>query len=193
MSKVGSPDLRTPRADGLRVAVVAAQWHTTVMDGLLDGARRALADAGVEPTVVRVPGSFELPVAAARLAATHDAVVALGVVVRGGTPHFDYVCSAATTGLTEVSVRTGVPVGFGVLTCDDEEQALDRAGLPGSSEDKGHEAAQAAVLTALALRDAGAPSGGTQQVGFAPAGSARAAASAAGAPVPGTPGEGAAG
>ncbi len=122
------------------------------MDGLLDGARRAAAEAGVETTEVRVPGSFELPVAAARLAPHFDAVVALGVVIRGGTPHFDYVCQAATMGLTDVSVRTGVPVGFGVLTCDNEQQALDRAGLPGSSEDKGHEAVSAALATAAVLR-----------------------------------------
>jgi 6,7-dimethyl-8-ribityllumazine synthase len=158
VSGKGSPDLTTPRADGLRVAVVAASWHTVVMDGLLDGAHRALAEAGVDPVVVRVPGSFELPVAAARLArAGFDALVALGVVIRGGTPHFDYVCSAATSGLTDVSVQTGVPVGFGVLTCDTDEQALDRAGLHGSSEDKGYEAAQAAVVTAMALRDVDTP------------------------------------
>ncbi len=155
MSRTGSPDLTsdlTAQASALRVAVVAASWHTTVMNGLLDGARRALAESGVEPTVVRVPGSFELPVAAARLARCgYDAVVALGVVIRGGTPHFDYVCSAATSGLTRVAVDTGVPVGFGVLTCDTEEQALDRAGLAGSGEDKGYEAAQAAVVTATTL------------------------------------------
>jgi len=139
---------------GLRVAVVAAQWHTVVMDGLVDGALRALTDAGVaDVDVVRVPGSFELPVAAARIAPTYDAVVALGVVIRGDTPHFDYVCQAATMGLTDVSVRTGTPVGFGVLTCDTEEQALARAGLPGSREDKGHEAATAALATVIALRE----------------------------------------
>lgn len=153
MSGAGAPTIAVD-GRGLRVVVVAASWHTTVMDGLLDGARRALADAGVEGVrEVRVPGSFELPVAAARLAREGaDAVVALGVVIRGGTPHFDYVCQAATSGLTQVSIDTGVPVGFGVLTCDDEAQALDRAGLPGSSEDKGHEAATAAIATALALR-----------------------------------------
>lgn len=154
MSKAGAPTL-TVDGRGLRVVVVAASWHTTVMDGLLGGARRGLAEAGVEEVrEVRVPGSFELPVAASRLAHERgvDAVVALGVVIRGGTPHFDYVCQAATSGLTQVSVETGVPVGFGVLTCDDEAQALDRAGLPGSSEDKGHEAATAAVATVLALR-----------------------------------------
>ena len=142
----------TADGSGLKVAVVAASWHEEVMTGLLAGAARALAEAGVvDPIVVRVPGAFELPVAAARLAPQVDAIVALGVVIRGGTPHFDYVCSAATLGLTEVSVRTGVPVGFGLLTCDDEAQALDRAGLAGSGEDKGHEAATAAVATAVLL------------------------------------------
>lgn len=154
MSGKGSPDLGPVDCHDLRVAVVAASWHETVMDGLLGGALRALKEAGVpDPTVVRVPGSFELPVAAARLANSgYDAIVALGVVVRGGTPHFDYVCQAATDGLTSVSVRTGVPIGFGVLTCDNDEQALARAGLPDSDEDKGYEAAQAAVATASALR-----------------------------------------
>ncbi len=136
----------------LRLAIIAASWHTEIMDGLLDGARRAAAEAGAEVTEVRVPGSFELPVAAARLAPHVDAVAALGVVIRGGTPHFEYVCQAATSGLTEVAVRTGVPVGFGVLTCDTEQQGLDRAGLPGSSEDKGHEAVSAALATAAALQ-----------------------------------------
>lgn len=155
MSKGGAPQLEV-RAEGLRVAVVAATWHQRVTDGLLAGARRALQEAGVaDPTILRVPGAFELPAAAARLAPAHDAVVALGVVIRGGTPHFEYVCQAATVGLTDVSVWTGTPVGFGVLTCDDEEQALDRAGLPGSSEDKGHEAAQAALAVAVTLRQAG--------------------------------------
>jgi 6,7-dimethyl-8-ribityllumazine synthase len=155
VSGAGAPALRVD-GRGLRVAVVAAQWHDEVMAGLLAGALRGLSDAGLpDPLVVRVPGAFELPVAASRLAGSGlDAVVALGVVIRGGTPHFDYVCSAATSGLVEVSVRTGVPVGFGVLTCDDEQQALDRAGLPGSSEDKGHEAATAAVATAVALASA---------------------------------------
>jgi 6,7-dimethyl-8-ribityllumazine synthase len=137
----------------LKVAVIAALWHTEVMDGLLDGAIRALADSSVKDfQVIRVPGTFELPVAATRLATGNvDAIVALGVVIRGGTPHFDYVCKAATDGLTEVSVRTGIPVGFGVLTCEDDAQALDRAGLPGSKEDKGYEATQAALATAVTL------------------------------------------
>jgi 6,7-dimethyl-8-ribityllumazine synthase len=158
MSGAGAPRINAAGQD-LWVAVVAASWHAEVMDGLLAGARRGLARCEVSRvSEVRVPGSFELPVAAARLvAAGVDAVVALGVVVRGGTPHFDYVCSAATLGLTRVAVETGVPVGFGLLTCDTEAQALDRAGLPGSSEDKGQEAAVAAVATAAALRDLPTP------------------------------------
>lgn len=150
--KHGAPVIR-PDGAGLRVAVVAASWHQRIMDGLLDGAARGLAEAGVEEVdIVRVPGTFELPVACAALAGRYDALVALGVVIRGGTPHFEYVCQAATTGITQVSVGSGVPIGFGVLTCDTEQQALDRAGLPESDEDKGHEAASAAVATVVALR-----------------------------------------
>jgi 6,7-dimethyl-8-ribityllumazine synthase len=153
MSGHGAPDVEPVDCSDLRVAVVAAQWHTLVMDGLLAGARRALSAYSVhDVTEVRVPGTFELPVVAAELARTHQAVVALGVVIRGGTPHFDYVCSAATDGLTRVALDSGVPVGFGVLTCDDDAQALDRAGLAGSHEDKGYEATSAALLTARTLR-----------------------------------------
>lgn len=155
MSGAGAPTI-TVQAPGLKVAIVAASWHTTVMDGLVDGAQRGLAEAGVtDVTLVRVPGTFELAGACSALADRFDALVALGVVIRGGTPHFDFVCQGATVGLTEVAVRTGKPVGFGVLTCDDEQQALDRAGLPGSAEDKGHEAATAAVATVMALREVG--------------------------------------
>lgn len=153
MSGHGAPTI-TPDGSGLRVAVIAASWHETVMDGLLDGAARGLADSGVGwVDVIRVPGSFELPVAAARLAPHYDALVALGVVIRGGTPHFDYVCQAATNGLNEVALNTGTPIGFGLLTCDNDAQALDRAGLADSKEDKGHEAATAAIATARTLRD----------------------------------------
>ena len=154
MSGAGAPTSQPFDASDLRVAVVAASWHTQVMDGRVAGAERALAAYGIgEPEVIRVPGTFELPVVAAALAkAGYDAVVALGVVIRGGTPHFDYVCSAATDGLTKVSVDHAVPVGFGVLTCDTEEQALDRAGLEGSAEDKGWEATAAALDTARVLQ-----------------------------------------
>ena len=159
MSGKGAPELSVGNASGLRVAVIAAQWHDKVMDGLVDGALRALRELGIEEsTLLRVPGTFELPVAAKVLAGRgYDAIVALGVVIRGGTPHFDYVCQGVTQGLVQVSVETGVPVGFGVLTCDNEEQALDRAGLEGSAEDKGHEAVTAAVATAATLRSVSEP------------------------------------
>ena len=154
MSGAGAPTPEIVDATGLKVAVVAARWHEQVMDGLLDGAARACADAGVEATVVRVPGTFELAVAANALGMRgYDAIVALGVVVRGGTPHFEYVCSAATDGLNRVALDHGIPVGFGVLTCDTDQQALDRAGLEGSVEDKGYEATSAALATAVTIRD----------------------------------------
>jgi len=149
----GAPDREPVDCSDLRVAIVAASWHEAVMDGLVAGAQRACADYKVaDPTLVRVPGAFELPVVASALARQgYDAVVALGVVIRGGTPHFDYVCNAATDGLTRVALDHLVPVGFGVLTCDTEQQALDRAGLEGSNEDKGYEATAAALVTARTL------------------------------------------
>jgi len=154
MSGAGAPRPQPVDCHDLRVAIVAASWHEVVMDGLIDGAQRACRDHRVEaPLLVRVPGTFELPVAADAVAEQgYDAVVALGVVIRGGTPHFDYVCSAATDGLNRVALDRRTPVGFGVLTCDTEEQALDRAGLTDSHEDKGYEAAAAALATAQALR-----------------------------------------
>lgn len=154
MAGHGAPEAETFDASGLKVAIVAASWHTEVMDGLLAGAQRAVADFTTVAQVVRVPGTFELPVVADALAQQgYDAVVALGVVVRGGTPHFEYVCSAATDGLTRVALDRTVAVGFGVLTCDTDQQALDRAGLEGSREDKGYEATAAALLTARTLRE----------------------------------------
>lgn len=156
MAGHGAPSahLNPAETKDMKVAIIAASWHTQIMDGLLDGAKRAASDAGIEnPTVVRVPGTFELPVAAASIVDKFDAVIALGVVIRGGTPHFDYVCDAATSGLTKVSVESKTPVGFGVLTCDTEQQGLDRAGLEGSQEDKGYEAVAAALETVLALKN----------------------------------------
>jgi 6,7-dimethyl-8-ribityllumazine synthase len=149
----GAPSLHVDAA-GARVAVVASSWHDEVMDGLLAGAQAALADAGVtDVTVLRAPGSFELPIIAQACATSgYDAVIALGVIIRGGTPHFEYVSAAATDGLARVALDTGVPVGFGLLTCDDERQALDRAGLPDSREDKGREAVEAALATWTVLR-----------------------------------------
>ncbi len=154
MSGHGAPRAEAVDASGLSVVVIAGQWHDTITDGLIAGAKRILDASGATWRLVRVPGSFELPVAAkAALDAGADAAVALGVIIRGGTPHFDFVSSAATDGLTRVALDTGKPVGFGVLTLDDEQQGLDRAGLDGSKEDKGAEAADAAIRTALVLRD----------------------------------------
>ncbi|QWT24981.1 6,7-dimethyl-8-ribityllumazine synthase [Subtercola sp. PAMC28395] len=153
MAGTGIPTSTTLDGTGLKVTIVAGRWHDVITNGLLAGAHRALEEANVEITEIRVAGSFELPVVSrAALEAGADAVVALGVIIRGGTPHFEYVSDAATSGLTQVSILTGKPVGFGVLTLDDEAQGLDRAGLPGSKEDKGREAAEAAVATALTLR-----------------------------------------
>ncbi|GAA4380940.1 6,7-dimethyl-8-ribityllumazine synthase [Nocardioides caricicola] len=154
MAGDGAPGSEVFDASGMSVAIVAASWHTQVMDGLVGGAQRALAEYGVTSShLVQVPGTFELPVVASVLAQQGwDAIVALGVVIRGGTPHFDYVCKAATDGLVRVGLDHGVAVGFGVLTCDNDQQALDRAGLAHSREDKGYEAAAAALLTARTLR-----------------------------------------
>jgi 6,7-dimethyl-8-ribityllumazine synthase len=153
MSGAGAAERDHVDGTGVRVAIVAGQWHETIAGGLLAGAQREVERLGASAEVIPVPGSFELPVVAkTALQAGFDAVVALGVIIRGGTPHFEYVSSAATSGLTQVAVETGRPVGFGVLTLDDEQQGLDRAGLEGSKEDKGAEAAHAAIATAVTLR-----------------------------------------
>lgn len=160
MSRSGAPSTR-PGAEGgeaidgtgLKVIVIAGTWHDVITDGLIAGAERVLTASGAEYDIARVPGSFELAVAAqAAFAGGADAVVALGVIIRGGTPHFEYVSAATTDGLTRVALDAGKPIGFGVLTLDDEKQGLDRAGLAGSKEDKGAEAADAALRTALVIR-----------------------------------------
>lgn len=153
MSGAGAPRTEKIDGSGLDVVVVAGTWHDTITNGLIAGAERVLDEAGASHRLVRVPGSFELALAAqAAFASGADAVVALGVIIRGGTPHFEYVSAATTDGITRVSLDAGKPVGFGVLTLDDEQQGLDRAGLDGSTEDKGAEAADAALRTALLIR-----------------------------------------
>jgi 6,7-dimethyl-8-ribityllumazine synthase len=154
MSGEGRPAAPPLDASGLRVAIAATTWHAEIVDVLLERAIATAAKAGAEPpTVVRVPGTVELPVVCQELAVRHDAVVALGVVIRGGTPHFEYVCDAVTAGLTRVALDERTPIGNGVLTCDTRQQALDRSGAPGAAEDKGEEACVAALQTALVLRD----------------------------------------
>ncbi|WP_028476723.1 6,7-dimethyl-8-ribityllumazine synthase [Nocardia sp. CNY236] len=153
MSGTGVPTFALADARDLRLGIVASRWHTQICDTLVANAERVAKDAGVERvTVVRCAGAMELPVVAQELAKSHDAVVALGVVIRGDTPHFEYVCDAVTAGLTRVSLDAGTPVANGVLTTHSEQQALDRAGLPDSSENKGEQAAAAALDAALTLR-----------------------------------------
>ncbi len=149
MSGAGAPKLNID-ASGLAVTVIVTSWHTQITDGLLAGAERALQAAGNDIySIVRVPGAFELPLAAQyAIEDGAEVVIALGVVIRGGTPHFEYVCQAVTDGLSRVQLDSGIPIGFGVLTVDDEKQALDRAGLEGSKEDKGAEAVEAAIVMA---------------------------------------------
>ncbi|MGI8536554.1 MAG: 6,7-dimethyl-8-ribityllumazine synthase [Mycobacteriales bacterium] len=153
MSGQGAPAAGSLDARGLTLAIVATHWHAEITGALLASAVHTARECGVEdPTVVRVSGAVELPVVAQALTATHDAVAALGLVLRGGTPHFDYVCDAVTYGLTRVSLDSGKPVGNGVLTCDTAEQARDRSGLTGSTEDKGRAAVLAALDAAATLR-----------------------------------------
>jgi 6,7-dimethyl-8-ribityllumazine synthase len=150
----GVPEIPALDASGVRLGIVASTWHREICDALLAGALKVAVESGVDnPTVVRVLGAIEIPVVAQELAHNHDAVVALGVVIRGQTPHFDYVCDAVTQGLTRVSLDASTPVANGVLTTNNEEQALDRAGLPASAEDKGAQATAAALAAALTLRD----------------------------------------
>jgi 6,7-dimethyl-8-ribityllumazine synthase len=135
---------------GLRVGVVAARFNGEIVERLLEGALEALDAAGVgesDRTVVRVPGAWEIPVVLESLARSGEwqALVALGAVIRGETPHFEYVAGECSRGAMDVSVRHALPVGFGVLTCDDVQQALARAGGPAGN--KGAEAAQAAIET----------------------------------------------
>ncbi|MBK5237967.1 MAG: 6,7-dimethyl-8-ribityllumazine synthase [Actinomycetales bacterium] len=152
MSGEGSPSL-TADGRGLNVVIIAGQWHEVITNGMIAGAQRTLDESGASHTLVRVSGSFELPLASkVALENGADAVVALGVIIRGGTPHFEYVSSATTDGLLRVMLDAGKPVGFGVLTLDDEQQGLDRAGLPSSKEDKGAEAAIAALSMAVLIR-----------------------------------------
>jgi 6,7-dimethyl-8-ribityllumazine synthase len=153
VSGAGRPAAGTVDGSGLTLALAVTRWHAEITDSLLERALAAAKACGIDdPLVVRVPGAVELPVVAAELAAHHDAVACLGTVIRGGTPHFEYVCDAVTYGLARVALDAGKPVGNGVLTCDTLEQARQRCGLDDSAEDKGWEAVVAALDTALVLR-----------------------------------------
>jgi 6,7-dimethyl-8-ribityllumazine synthase len=154
VSGAGSPGAAVVDASGLSLAIVATRWHREITDALVARGTAAAIACGVpDREVVRVAGAIELPVVAQELTKHYDAVVCLGAVIRGGTPHFEYVCDAVTAGLTRVALDSGTPVGNGVLTCNTVQEARDRSGLPDSSEDKGWEAVVAALDTAILLRD----------------------------------------
>jgi 6,7-dimethyl-8-ribityllumazine synthase len=153
VSGQGRPELSTVDAADLTLAVAATRWHAEITDSLVERATAAAKACGVvDLLVVRVAGAVELPVVAQELARRYDAVACLGAVIRGGTPHFEYVCDAVTAGLTRVALDSGTPVGNGVLTCNTIEEARMRCGLPDSSEDKGWEGVVAALDTAILLR-----------------------------------------
>ncbi|MFT4186617.1 MAG: 6,7-dimethyl-8-ribityllumazine synthase [Micrococcaceae bacterium] len=155
MSGAGLPTLKLDinKTKDLKLGVIASSWHDEIMSALKDGAARAANDAGIKADYYTAPGSLELPVIAKALTEKgYDAIVALGVVIRGGTPHFDYVCDGVTYGLMKISVETGIPIGNGVLTCDTEAQAVDRSGVEGANEDKGYEATIAALHSATTIK-----------------------------------------
>ncbi|WP_206473316.1 6,7-dimethyl-8-ribityllumazine synthase [Dietzia sp. KRD202] len=153
MSGSGRPEMVIPDARGLRLGVVASTWHQEICTRLVDRALAVAEASGAVVTLARVTGAVELPVVAQELARTHDAVVALGVVIRGATPHFDYVCRSVTDGLTRIALDEATPVAHGVLTTENEDQARDRDGHEGAAEDKGGEAVAAVLGAAIALRD----------------------------------------
>ncbi|WP_194861447.1 6,7-dimethyl-8-ribityllumazine synthase [Dietzia sp. SYD-A1] len=153
MSGTGRPELVIPDARGLRLGVVASTWHDEICAQLMERALAVAEASGAIVSVARVTGAVELPVVAQELARSHDAVVALGVVIRGSTPHFDFVCRSVTDGLTRIALDEATPVAHGVLTTENEAQARDRDGHEGAAEDKGGEAVAAALGAAVTLRD----------------------------------------
>jgi 6,7-dimethyl-8-ribityllumazine synthase len=156
MAGFGDPHMETVDAAGLTLGIVGSRWHNSLVDHMVDRAQQAAKACGVDAVIVaRVAGSVELPVVAQALAKRCDAVVALGVVIRGETAHFDYVCDAVTAGLTRVALDEQTPVAHGVLTVESLGQARDRAGLEDSIEDKGWQCTVAALDAALAIRNLG--------------------------------------
>jgi 6,7-dimethyl-8-ribityllumazine synthase len=142
-----APEISVKKHPRAKVAIISSSWHPEICEALIAGARRALEAAEVEKIeVIYVPGSFEIPLAAQRAFENgFDAVVAVGLVLQGETPHFDYVCQGVTQGVIDVQLKWSKPIGYGVLMCNDLEQAIARSGLPGSKEDKGYDSAIAAL------------------------------------------------
>lgn len=154
MSSEGSPDQKQLDGSGLAIAIVAGTWHAEIAENLIASAINFCESSGARAEVIRVPGSFEVPLAAnAALDAGFDAVVALGVIIKGDTPHFDFVSSGVTHGLMDLMLTSKKPIGFGILTCENIEQTRLRSGLPGSTSDKGTEAASAALQMAILIKE----------------------------------------
>ncbi len=142
------------KADGLKVAIVATRFNDFIVDRLVGGAMDFLTRHGMNPddaVIIRVPGAFEVPLVCKKVAESgkYDGIVAVGCVIRGGTPHFDYVCGECAKGVAQVELASGTPIGFGLLTCDNLEQAIDRAGVKAGN--KGVEAASAMLETVRVL------------------------------------------
>jgi 6,7-dimethyl-8-ribityllumazine synthase len=150
-----APSIGIKPLPNAKVAIISSSWHLDICNNLIAGAKRALAEAQVATVEVQfVPGSFEIPLAAQfAFDKGFDAVVAVGLVLKGETPHFDYVCQGVTKGVTDVSLKYGKPIGYGVLMCSDLDQAIARSGIAGSTEDKGYDSAVAA-LELLRLKNA---------------------------------------
>ena len=142
-----APEIKIRQIPMAKVAIISSSWHPDICDDLVAGARRALEQAGVAKIeIIYVPGSLELPLAAQRAFENgFDAAVVVGLVIQGETPHFDYVCQGVTQGVMDVQLKFSKPIGFGVLMCDNFEQAVARSGRPGSKEDKGFDSAVAAI------------------------------------------------
>lgn len=151
MATHGAPTGYEIRAEGMTLAVVSTRWNEKIVSLMHDRALARARELGVKVDEYFVAGALELPVVVQACAGRYDAVVALGCVIRGETAHFDYVCDSVTAGLTRVALDAGVPVGNGVLTVDDEDQALDRTGGEGAKEDKGAESVDAALSAAVEL------------------------------------------
>lgn len=150
--KVLSKELGIHSARGRTIAIIAASWHAEIVDTMIDRAKSELARLGADKVdIYRVPGSFEIPVMAANLVEDYDGLITLGLVLRGETAHFEYVCSGVTQGITQVGVTSKKPIAFGVLMCENLDQAIDRSGGDGASEDKGVECAQAVIATLIAI------------------------------------------
>ena len=142
-----APEIAVPKFPKAKIAIISSSWHLDICNDLIAGAKRALEAAEVKKIkVIYVPGSFEIPLAAQKMFEKgHDAVVAVGLVLKGETPHFDYVCQGVTQGVVDVQLKWSKPVGYGVLMCDNLEQAIARSGRAGSKEDKGYDSAIAAL------------------------------------------------